>query len=86
MTNISITPREPTSLYEEHFDTLVSIGVNEFHIDQAVTELLADDVILSSLGKGSGIGDVRAWLITAMTWACRTYVERHPADVATEQA
>lgn len=89
MANTSVTRHEPLSLYEEHFDALVSIGVNDFGLDEHVARMLADRVLLSSLGKRQGIDvdDTRSWLIAAMTWASRIYIEQEvAADPRVERA
>ena len=76
MADTSPTRHEPAALYAAYFETLVAIAVDEYEISKSVAVKLADAVMLSYLRKRD-VDDIRTWLLAAMTWASRTYVERN---------
>jgi hypothetical protein len=70
---------EATSLYEEHFDTLVGIA-REFDIGPHDAEVLAHAVMLSSLRRLEGVADPGRWLEAAMRLASSGYAAFRKAE------
>jgi hypothetical protein len=66
---------DPVASYEELFSVLVSIGTEQFHIDEDVARELTEDVFYASL-RSRGEIEAVTWLTAAMSAASRTYQRR----------
>jgi len=61
------------AIYAEHFEFLVGVAVQKFHIHESEAETLVHEVFLSYLKKHESVRELRPWLIGAICHASRHY-------------
>lgn len=80
--------RDCGEIYEKYLRLMMWIAKRRFHIPESEAEPLVHEVFVNFLIKIESVADVRAWLVAAISNACRYYLrvrersETLPADFA----
>lgn len=69
------------AVYDEHVPLMVGMAVKRFHIAETDAQTLAHEVFLTYFLKAEDVRDVRAWLIGAISNACRQFLRKRGRDV-----
>jgi RNA polymerase sigma factor (sigma-70 family) len=72
------------AVYEQYFGLLVQVAVFKFRVPETDAEALTHDVLISYLGKGATVLELRSWLIGAICHASRHYWRKTQRTVATD--
>jgi len=67
-------------LYDAHFEAIMDVATERFHLAEDVAERLAFDVLMASLRHVGTVPDVRAWMVAATVAAASALSERYRAQ------
>jgi len=78
--------QSPEELYGELRPLLLRYAAKRFGIPEEIAEELVQDVFVSYVSRHAAVNDARAWLIGAVSHACRHYRRKNERHAPWEEA